>query len=207
MPVSRPMPPVSISGQSSLMLARAATTPGDLDLPDGVLRQPGVCGADPGSHVLCPASGEDLRLCALELVVAEDAALAQVGECGEVSGRPARLTRSGEVLEGCVARLVSRLVLVHRVAAHEEVDEDAEQWQHEDEEQPERLGPVREVRAPEDVEDDADGDPDPEEEEGELERREKRVTEGECRKQHAVSFPPGLRPGFRLRGTTITRQT
>ena len=53
----------------------------------------------------------------------------------------------------------------------------------------ERLPPVGEVRAAEDVEDDADGDPDPEEDERKLEHREQRVPEGEGGgEQHDLPF-------------------
>lgn len=53
--------------------------------------------------------------------------------------------------------------LCHRAAACDQVDEHAEEWQDDDEDQPQRLTPATEILTAEDVDDDAE-EQDPQEE-------------------------------------------
>ncbi len=57
---------------------------------------------------------------------------------------------------------------LHLAATGDQVDEDAEERQHDDEQDPEGLGPAVHVVAAEDVDEDADREPDPDEDEGEV---------------------------------------
>jgi hypothetical protein len=76
-----------------------------------------------------------------------------------------RACRRLDVAAGRRVRLLGlpHISLCHRAAACDQVDEHAEKWQDDDEDQPQRLTPATEILAAEDVDDDAE-EQDPQEE-------------------------------------------
>ena len=111
----------------------------------------------------------------------------ELGEIAEVVGRAAPAALH-EAAEGVVLGAVLLVVFVQRVAAHDQVGEDAQPREDDDQEDPQRLRPVGEVTAAEDVEHDADRDPDPEEEQRELQNAEQRVAERVRGQHHCCPF-------------------
>jgi hypothetical protein len=115
------------------------------------------------------ASGEQLGLRLLELRVGQLPAVVEFGELGKLVDL-ARACASGrlEALERYSLRPILFLMFVQSVTTNEQVCEHADEREDDDEEDPERLGRVREVMAAEDVEHDTDRDPDPQKQDREL---------------------------------------
>src|SRR5271165_4172839 len=120
-----------------------------------------------------PSGGQDLRLLLIELRGCDDPSVAQVSQLGQLIGR-ARRTRSLLDVAASLLILLLRLLrgpLVHRAAAGDQVDQDADQRDEQHEDEPQRLRATRQVVAAEDVDEDVDQDPDPDHPQEDLEDR------------------------------------
>src|SRR5690349_24016387 len=160
------------------------------------------------SSVTCSAmplrkrsGGENLGLLALELVGRDDAAVTQVGQLGQLVGR---VLRTRGVLDVATELLVPLLrvlhgPLLHRAAAGDQVDQDADQRDEQHEQEPQGLRPAGQVMAAEDVDEDVDQDPDPEHPEEDLEDR------PECPEQR-VGVRTGECHGDLIIGTALARR-
>src|SRR5690348_13383676 len=102
------------------------------------------------SSVMSPrmrSGGEDLGLLALELVGRDDSAVTQVGQLGQLVGR---VLRTRGVLDVATELLVPLLrvlhgPLLHRAAAGDQVDQDADQRDEQHEQEPQCRSEERRV--------------------------------------------------------------
>src|SRR3984957_10239303 len=126
-----------------------------------------------------PPLGQQLGLLGLELLLGEYSLVLEFGQLAQLRRR-VRARGAGGLAHVLVEvlllerRLLGRPV-VHRAAAEDQVQEDAEEGEDDDEDHPERLGPAAQVVAAEDVEEHHEREPDPDDEEKEVQDRQERI--------------------------------